>query len=66
MFPKGPNFLFTFNTIDKAKLKMELEALDRILRLKWYFRNEENEFDLDQFNPKSTFNLRDNDADIGV
>ena len=45
---------------------MELEALDRILRLKWYFRNEENEFDLNQFNPKSTFNLRDNDADIGV
>ena len=45
---------------------MELEALDRILRLKWHFRNEENEFDLDQFNPKSTFNLRDKDADIGV
>ena len=66
MFPKGPNFLFSFSTIDKAKLKMELEALGRILRLKWHFRNEENEFDLDRFNPKSTFSLRDKDADIGV
>ena len=33
---------------------MELEALGRILRLKWHFRNEENKFDLDQFKPKST------------
>ena len=35
---------------------MKLEALVRILRLKWHFRNEENVFDLDQFKPKSTFN----------
>ena len=56
LLPKGLNFVPTSNTIDKAKLKMELEALDRILRLKWHFRNEENEFDLDQFKPKSTFN----------
>ena len=53
---KGLNFVPTSNTIDKAKLKTELEALGRILRLKWHFRNEENEFDLDQFKPKSTFN----------
>ena len=56
LLPKALNFVLTFNTIDKAKLKMKLEALVRILRLKWHFRNEENEFDLDQFKPKSTFN----------
>ena len=54
LLSKGLNFVPTSNTIDKAKLKTELEALGRILRLKWYFRNEENEFDLDQFKPKST------------
>ena len=52
--------------LDKAKLKIELEALGRILRLKWHFRNEENVFDLDQFKPKSTFNPRNKDAAIEV
>ena len=32
------------NTIDKAKLKIELEAFGRMLRLKWIFRNDEKEF----------------------
>ena len=45
---------------------MELEALGRILRLKWHFRNEENEFDLDQFKPKSNFSLRNKDAAIEI
>ena len=45
---------------------MELEAIGRILRLKWHFRHEENVFDLDQFKPKSTFNLRNKDAAIKV
>ena len=43
---------------------MELEALGRILRLKWHFRNEENVFDLDQFKPKSTFSPCNKDAAI--
>ena len=51
LLSKGLNFVPTSNTIDKAKLKTELEALGRILRLKWHFRNEENEFNLDQFKP---------------
>ena len=51
LLSKGPNFVPTSNTVDKA-----LEVLRRVLRLKWHFRNEENEFDLDQFKPKSTFN----------
>ena len=41
---KGLNFVPTSNTIDKAKLKTEIEALGRVLRLKWQFRNEEREF----------------------
>ena len=66
LLSKGLNFVPASNTIDKAKLKMELEALGRILRLKWHFRNEENVFDLDQFKPKSTFNPRNKDAAIEV
>ena len=30
----------------------------------WHFRNEENEFDMDQFKPKSTFNPCNKDAAI--
>ena len=36
LLSKRLNFVPTSNTIDKAKLKMELEALGRILRLKWH------------------------------
>ena len=66
LLSKGLNFVPTSDTIEKAKLKTELQALGRILKLKRHFRNEENEFDLDQFKPKSTFNLRDKDAAIKV
>ena len=66
LLSKGLNFVPTSNIIDQAKLKMELEALARILRLKWHFRNKENVFDLDQFKPKSTFNPRNKDAAIEV
>ena len=45
LLSKGLNFVPTSNTIDKAKLKSELEALGRMLRLKWHFRNEEKDFD---------------------
>ena len=66
LLSKGLNFVPTSNTIDKAKLKMELEALGRILRLKWHFRNGENVFDLDQFEPKSYFSPHNKDAAIEV
>ena len=49
LLSNGLNFIPTSNTVDKAKLKTEVEAVGRILRLKWHLRNEENEFDLDQF-----------------
>ena len=45
---------------------MELEALARILQLKWHFRNEENKFDQDQVKPKYTFYPCNKDAAIGV
>ena len=51
---KGLNFILTFIPIDKAKLKTELEALGRILRLKWHFK------------PKSSFNPRNKDAAIEI
>ena len=44
----------------------ELEALRRALRLKRHFRNEENEFNIDQYKPKSTFNIRYKDTAIEV
>ena len=66
LLSKGLNFVPTANTIDKAKLKMKLQAFGRILRLKWHFRNKENVFDLDQFKPKSTFNPSNKDAAIEV
>ena len=66
LLSKGLNFVTTSNTIDKAKLKRELEALGRLLRLTWHFRNEENVFDLDQSKPKYTFNSRNKDASIEV
>ena len=36
LLSKGLNFVPTCNNIDKAKLKMELEAFGRMLRLKWH------------------------------
>ena len=41
LLPKGLKFIPTGNTIDKAKLKTELEAFGRMLRLKWFFQSDE-------------------------
>ena len=49
LLSKGLHFVPPSNTLDKAKLKTELEALGRVLRLIWLFRNEANDFSLDQF-----------------
>ena len=56
----------TSNTKDKAKLKTELGALGRILRLKWHFWNEKNELDLDLFKPKSCFSPSNKDVAIEI
>ena len=50
----------------KANLKTELEAIGRILRLKWHFRKEENDFGLDQFKPKASFNPHNKDVAIEI
>ena len=64
LLSKGLRFVPTGNHINKAKLKMELEAYGRMLRLKWHFRNDERAFDQNKFKPKSTFNPRNKDAAI--
>ena len=64
LFSKGLNFFPTCNNIDKAKLKMNLEAFGRILRLKWHFRNENKGIYRDIFKSKSKFNTRNKDAAI--
>ena len=66
LLSKGLKFVPTSNHINKAKLKMELEAYGRMLRLKWHFRNDEKEFDRKRFKPKSTFNPRNKDAAIEI
>ena len=43
---------------------MELEAFGRMLRLKWYFRNENKNIHRDMFKSKSKFNPHNNDAAI--
>ena len=64
LLTKGLNFVPTYNNIDKAKLKMELEDFGRMLRLKWHFRNENKDIHQDMFKPKSKFNPRNLDAAI--
>ena len=41
-----------------------MEAFGRMLRLKWYFRNENKDIHRDMFKAKSTFNPRNKDAAI--
>ena len=40
------------------KIRKLASPLERFKRMKWHFRNEENEFDLDQFKPKPGCNPR--------
>ena len=41
-----------------------MEAFGRMLRLKWYFRNENKDIHRDMFKAKSKFNPRNKDAAI--
>ena len=66
LLSKGLKFVPTSNHINKAKLKMELEAYGRMLHLKWHFRNDEKELERNKFKPKSTFNPRNKDAAIEI
>ena len=64
LFSKGLNFVPTCSNIDKAKLKIELEAFGRMIRLKWHFPNENKDIHRDMFKPKSKFNPRHKNAAI--
>ena len=44
LLSKDLKFIRTSNTIDKAKVKIELEAFGRMLQLKWFFWDDEKEF----------------------
>ena len=66
LLSKGLKFIPASNTIDKAKLKTEPEAFGRMLRLKWFFRDDKKEFNPDKFKPKPTFNSRNKDAAIEI
>ena len=64
LLSKGLSFVPTGNNIDKAKLKIELEAFGRMLHLKWHFRKENKDIHRDMFEPKPKFNPRKKDAAI--
>ena len=50
--------------MNRAKIKEELEVFGRKLRLKWHFRYETNNNDINPFRPKSKFNPKGKDAAI--
>ena len=63
---RGLKFIPTSNTIDKAKLKTELETFGRMLQLNCFFGMMKKEFNLDKFKPKSTCNPRNKDTAIEI
>ena len=66
LLSKGLKFIPTPSSINKAKIKENLEVFGRKLRLKWHFRNEKNSYTIpDPFVEKSKFNPR-SDAMIEV
>ena len=56
LLSKGLNYCPTPGDIDKSKVKHDLEAFGRRLRLKWHFRDDEEGFSNNPFKKKSTFN----------
>ena len=64
LLSKGLKFIPTPRNVDRVSLKQDLEAFGRRLRLAWYFRNEENEFESNPFRKKSKFNPKGKDAAI--
>ena len=59
-------FIPTSNTIDIAKLKTKLETVGRMLQLKWFFRNDEKQFNPYKFKAKSSFNPRNKNTAIQI
>ena len=64
LLSKGLQFVPTPKHFNKALLREELENFGRKLRLKWFFRNDERQFNINPFKQKSKFNPGKNDAAI--
>ena len=64
LLSKGLQFVPTPKHFNKALLRKELENFGRKLRPKWFFRNDERQFNINSFKQKSKFNPRKNDAAI--
>ena len=56
LLSKGLKFSPTPTDIDKAKLKEDLEAFKRRMRLRWYFRDNEDSFSED--NNENKFRIK--------
>ena len=61
---KGLQFVPTPKHFNKALLREELENFGGKLRLKWFFCNDEHQFNINPFKQKSKFNPAKNDAAV--
>ena len=59
---KGLKFCPTAKEIDRSKLKEDLEKFGRRMRLKWHFRDLEEDFSINPFKKRSTFNPKHDSA----
>ena len=64
LLSKGLKFCPTPRDLDRGKIKTDLEQFGRRLRLRWFFREEEGEFETNPFRPKSTFSPPKDDVAI--
>ena len=63
---KGLKFVSTPKELDYSQIKIDLENFGRRLRLKWWFKDEEDFSEILVFRPRSKFNPRHKDVAIGV
>ena len=66
LLSKGLKFIPTPKSVNRVKLKEEVEVFGRKLRLKWHFRNEESTGIFNPFRRKSKFNPKGKDAAIEI
>ena len=64
LLSKGLQFVPTPKHFNKALLREEPENFRRRLRLKWFFHNDEHQFNINPFKQRSKFNPGKNDAAI--
>ena len=61
---KGLKFVATPKEIDYSQVKIDLENFGRRLRLKWFFKENDDFSEVPAFRPKSKFNPRNKDVAI--